>query len=266
MTLLITRSEDFPRVARLRENLTALSQHYNLYFVAYKGWIHVYVPNRGARRLLGKPVALLDPKLSATPMSQHINAHISTLCPHSVNNMKVGDLGEQEILLVTRDNGDVTAWYTESIARQVERRRASRPEGRRDHDFYDDDVENPRMLSPRHFFAENVGASAWGLAIHKRDRLIAVSSNSQEVTVFALALGGDEPDAQFKDMPPGQNDYFLNTHPQECTTCRSPCTRVLVASAMPIYPRSCKISASRGSLIYSWLSYHDHSTGRVIKS
>lgn len=38
------------------------------------------------------------------------------------------------------------------------------------------------------FFAENVGDSAWGLAIHSQSRLIAVGSNAHEVQVFAFAL------------------------------------------------------------------------------
>jgi hypothetical protein len=38
------------------------------------------------------------------------------------------------------------------------------------------------------FFAENVGESAWGLAIHSQSRLIAVGSNAHEVQVFAFAL------------------------------------------------------------------------------
>ena len=38
------------------------------------------------------------------------------------------------------------------------------------------------------FFAENVGSSAWGLAIHTQSRLIAVGSNAHEVQVFAFAL------------------------------------------------------------------------------
>jgi hypothetical protein len=41
---------------------------------------------------------------------------------------------------------------------------------------------------PHRFFAENVGNSAWGLAIHTKSRLIAVGSNSHEIQVFALAL------------------------------------------------------------------------------
>ena len=38
------------------------------------------------------------------------------------------------------------------------------------------------------FLHENVGMSAWGLAIHEKSRMIAVSSNLKEVTVFMPAL------------------------------------------------------------------------------
>ena len=37
-------------------------------------------------------------------------------------------------------------------------------------------------------FHENVGESAWGLAIHSQSRLIAVGSNAHEIQVFAFAL------------------------------------------------------------------------------
>lgn len=186
-------------------NLTALSQHHNLYFVAYRSWIHVYVPQRGRDVVVGRPLAILNPELSKTPVSEHKPGHVSRALPQSVNHLQVGDLGDKEILLAARDNGDVVAWYTDIIARAVEqqlallaRREASgkeivppplRPK--------DKDYPPPQ---PRHFFAENVGNSAWGLAIHKRDRLIAVSSNNAEVTVFAFALGGDEADSQFENM------------------------------------------------------------------
>ena len=36
------------------------------------------------------------------------------------------------------------------------------------------------------FFHENVGKTAWGIAIHEKSRLIAVSSNLREVTVFCF--------------------------------------------------------------------------------
>jgi hypothetical protein len=44
------------------------------------------------------------------------------------------------------------------------------------------------------FFIENVGDSAWGLAIHQQSRLIAASSNKHEVQIFAPALADAEPD------------------------------------------------------------------------
>lgn len=43
------------------------------------------------------------------------------------------------------------------------------------------------------FFLENVGSSAWGLAIHQKSRLIAVSSNNHEVTVFVHGINKNEP-------------------------------------------------------------------------
>lgn len=43
-------------------------------------------------------------------------------------------------------------------------------------------------LTVKRFFAENVGNSAWGLAVHSQSRLIAVGSNSHELQVFAFAL------------------------------------------------------------------------------
>ena len=42
------------------------------------------------------------------------------------------------------------------------------------------------------WFIENVGASAWGLAIHKEARLLAVSSNTHLIEVFAPALSTPE--------------------------------------------------------------------------
>lgn len=175
---------DFPRVARLRMNLTALSQHYDLYFVAYKGFVHVYRPNRTVTAILdGPPLAILHPDQSRTPMARYTPGYANRRCPHEVNNMIVGDLGDHEILLLSRDNGEVVAWYTSVIARYVE-----------DRLLHPTHSARSPPCSPRHFFADNVGLSAWGLAIHTKSRLIAVSSNTSEVTVFAFALDGHEDD------------------------------------------------------------------------
>lgn len=46
--------------------------------------------------------------------------------------------------------------------------------------------------APEPFFRKNVGKSAWGLAIHRKSKIIAVSSNLHEITVFAFALTQQE--------------------------------------------------------------------------
>lgn len=211
--------EDFPRVARARMNLTALSQHFDLYFVAYMGFVHVYRLGRGIRVALGEPDAILDPSNSKTEMSKYVSAAINPHCPHEMNHMVVGELGDQEILVVCRDNGDVEAWYTATIAQYIKRNKRTRKDRDQTKGHGSDRIlPQPH---PRHFFAENVGESAWGLAVHKKSRLIAVSSNGHEVTVFAFALNGDKETASgasadsvdvppkdigHEDMPKGDRD------------------------------------------------------------
>lgn len=188
--------EDFPRVARMRMNLTSLSQHYDLYFVAYRGYIHVYRPKRNAKSTIqGRPLVILDPEQSKTQMAEFAQGHVNPTCPHEVNHMVIGDLGEKEILLIARDNGDVVAWYTHTIAHCIEARRLWERHPRAG----TRETTSVKPPSPRHFFATSVGLSAWGLAIHTKSRLIAVSANTSEVTVFAFALDGDDADAQFED-------------------------------------------------------------------
>lgn len=183
---------DVPPIQRLRLNLTALSQRFNLYFVSYVEFIHVYIPQRGKEIVYGSPVAVLHPKDSRTPMAQYVRGHIKVNCAACINNMVVGDLGGQEILLICRDNGDVAAWYTETIAKFVLAQVAweRHPQAA---------IRNDPALGPPqpgHFFTDNVGLSAWGIAIHSKSRLIAVSANTREVTVFAFALSEDKADAQ----------------------------------------------------------------------
>lgn len=120
------------------------------------------------------------------------------------NHIRVGDLGDDEILLLAYDDGDVIAYYTRSIAAHIGRQLR----GEYKHDRLDVKAAKPQVPGtgsapavapgvatgfgasrmPRPFFQENVGRSAWGLAIHKKSRIIAVGSNSHNVTVFAPGL------------------------------------------------------------------------------
>lgn len=91
----------------------------------------------------------------------------------------IGNLGHLEVLFFAFDDGDVGAYYTHTIAHYIlSASRRKQIDGRLP----------PTSIGPKEFFHENVGESAWGLAIHQESRLLAVSSNKAEVTVFAFAL------------------------------------------------------------------------------
>ena len=150
-----------------------------LYFAAYRDKIYVYRPRAGPEILKQQPELVLQP--AASFLARHVAGQIDRRKPHQVDHLIVGNLGDSEILLMCYDDGDVIAYYTHLIAKYVlncassPRRRPSVP---------------PRI--PKPFFHESVGVSAWGLAIHSRSRLIAVSSNMHEVTVFSFALRSAE--------------------------------------------------------------------------
>lgn len=99
--------------------------------------------------------------------------------PRAINHLITGDLGQHEILLMASDNGNICAYYTERIYEatiEAQHRRG----------------ENicPCISSEivRPFFSQWVRLSAWGLAIHKHARMIAVSTNELVISVFAFAL------------------------------------------------------------------------------
>ena len=118
------------------------------------------------------------PEMIITPVMKNPRAsgYISRLDPHGINHILVDDLGRDEILLLSTDSGNVCAYHVEAICSALEL-------------AAEFDQKRPLDVSDIHpFFAEFVGASAWGLAIHKFARLIAVSANTCDITVFAFAL------------------------------------------------------------------------------
>lgn len=87
----------------------------------------------------------------------------------------IGDLGPDEILLMSFDSNDVMAYFTKQIAKAV------------CSGAYDVDTLTPTPII-RPFFHENVAMSAWGLAVHEKSRLIAVGCNRHDVTIYAFGL------------------------------------------------------------------------------
>ncbi|KAL7946404.1 hypothetical protein V8C42DRAFT_320532 [Trichoderma barbatum] len=163
-----------PSMQGYRNNLTALSQAYNLYFVAYQGHIFAYIPRSVPKQTIPRHP---DLQIITEPSKEavSIGGYIDPIAPHTINHIITGYLGREEILVACHDDGDVVAYYVKEIAASISQtRRISKK------------VHTNRQ--PRPFFHENVGHTAWGLAIHRKSRLIAVSTNRFEVTVFAFAL------------------------------------------------------------------------------
>ncbi|KAF4512565.1 hypothetical protein G6O67_001685 [Ophiocordyceps sinensis] len=197
-----------PIMQRYRNNLTALSRLYNLYFVAYQGKIFVYVP-----RSIPKQTIPRHPDLRLAPRQSDVSLHVAgyqdPANPHTINHIVVGALGMEEALVACYDDGDVVAYMTNEIADWIVNRPCADSSAI-------PPVQNatrhvPRKVIPRPFLHENVGKSAWGLAVHKKSRLIAVSSNRCEVTVFALALAPSKKGRQ---------------EPDTCDCCRKDCGHV----------------------------------------
>ncbi|KAI5466077.1 hypothetical protein BGZ63DRAFT_347252 [Mariannaea sp. PMI_226] len=176
-----------PSMQPHRNNLTALSQVHNLYFVAYQSRIFVYRPRAvPSQRLPSRP----DLQLKSRPdwLARHIGGMLDISRPHIINNVMTGFLGTEEIVLACYDDGHVVAYYVKGIANWVSAQHGII--GRE---------PSPRLPAP--FFQENVGLSAWGLAIHQRSRLIAVSSNRHEVTIFAFGLSQSPFSHNSSDLP-----------------------------------------------------------------
>lgn len=128
------------------------------------------------------PDLQLAPQISA--VGESVSGYIDMQAPHIVNHIVTGSLGEREVVVAAYDNGEVVAYDVKGILAEVSRLDRLRSQAA--------STGRPKTRQPlaslRPFLHENVGHSAWGLAIHARSRLIAVSSNLHEVMIFALAL------------------------------------------------------------------------------
>ncbi|OJD24441.1 hypothetical protein ACJ73_04196 [Blastomyces percursus] len=173
-------AEERDETIRVKENgveigreYTALSQHRNLYFVAFEHQIYIYQPSSRGRALAPNPAMIITP----VPKNPRAPGYITRHKPHVINAIRVEDLGHEEILLLATDSGNVAAYRTERIFAVIEEAKVTgngKP------------AELGELVDC--FFSDWVGQSAWGLAVHKTARMIAVSSNSWCITVFAFAL------------------------------------------------------------------------------
>ena len=163
----------FPKYSIRPTNVlqTALSQVYNLYFIACVDTIHVYQPSFPDQKLSGRPDLILRPPKSRPGL----RGTIDPPNPHSITHLIVDFLGTEEILLVSCDDGDVVGYHIHLIQQAIETQLVS-------------DTFERNARDVRNFFHKNVGLSAWGLSVHCEARLIAVSANTHRVTIYAFAL------------------------------------------------------------------------------
>lgn len=171
---------DVPRVGIGRNNLTALSQYRNLFFVAYSEEVYVYEPRFPCQSLGKDPTLVIKLPVSRSGLPGHLNPRY----PHVINHMVVDDLGDEETLACCCDDGDVVLYHVTAIARVIDLRAEHGPFDARRNGA--EDCGGLRAVRP--FYHWNVGRSAWGLAMHKAGRMLAVSNNNHVIDVVAFAL------------------------------------------------------------------------------
>jgi hypothetical protein len=159
-----------PILKSWRCELTALSRTDNLYFVASGTEINVFQP-------IYPDQTLVQPALRFChrPSADNLHGYIDLHEPHSINRLHVDYLGRKEILLTASDDGDVVGYYISAIQAAIATEQST-----------EDSEHFTGNIKP--FFRINVRKSAWGLAVHRQARLIAISANTRRVTVVAFKL------------------------------------------------------------------------------
>ncbi|KAK5629932.1 hypothetical protein RRF57_005647 [Xylaria bambusicola] len=181
-----------PRIAPWRLNLTALSQRYNMYAVAYRNKVHISrVRSCIDHTVRTSPDLVLEPPIS--PAALNVGGYISPQMAHQMNHLVMGDLGDEEILLLAYDDGDITGYYNFQIEQALLRIEAG------------DARKESILVKP--FFHQNTGISTWGLAIHKQSRLIATGNNRHEVHLFAFALSNHETPGELPVLD--ENNFYV---------------------------------------------------------
>ncbi|XRM44710.1 hypothetical protein ABZX51_007824 [Aspergillus tubingensis] len=183
-----------PQTATWRNNLMALSQRRNLLFVACSHQIYVWEPSGSFQTLGNKPEMIITPVMKVP----HASGYIAPASPHAINNLLVDDLGRDEVLLLVTDSGNVCGYRVEAIFSALKRAAENKEERPLD----------GSQVDP--FFVEFVQASAWGLAIHKFARLIAVSANTGLITVFAFALVNPTSESSSSSYHPDEDDDMID--------------------------------------------------------
>lgn len=166
-----------------RNNLTALSQRRNLLFAAIMGVVEIFEPEFPNQNFSKRNPCCIDIPCSPEAGPGYICKEI----PHAATHLMVRQLGNEEIILLVCDNGDIMAYHVEAIY--------ARLQGCKPHV-----AERKLVVLP--FFHENLGASAWGIDVHSAERMIAASCNTRRITIFAFSIcKGDDSSGPESNFP-----------------------------------------------------------------
>ena len=149
-------------------------------FVAHASDIYVYEPEF-PEQTLHAPVLIVP----SQPSSPDLRGYLDRDEPHAINYLIVQKLGKDEVIANVRDDGDVEVFLVRHIVHAISTRVDRH-----------DTTQNPVADNVKPLFLRNVGISAWGLAIHAEARILAVSSNRHEVTIFRFGLVDEHEDVQ----------------------------------------------------------------------
>ncbi|GFP53822.1 hypothetical protein TASIC1_0003020000 [Trichoderma asperellum] len=185
-----------PSMQGYRNNLTALSQGYNLYFVAYQGHIFVYVPRCVPKQTIPQaPDFKIYPRPSKEAIA--IGGTVDVVTPHTINHIITGYLGDEEIVLACYDDGDVVAYYVKDIADSIEKKRNELKGQGSSRKAY---TSRP----PKLLFHENVGLSAWAAGPnHENPKNFATAARAA-TALSRGSLGEREIGEYFLDDVDGQ--------------------------------------------------------------
>ena len=154
------------------------------------------MPHFPSQAITEKPVLVF----TSQPSDNGLRGYLDPRHPHAINSLIVQNLGNDEVVAVVRDDGDVDAFLVRHVMQAIERR----SEGGNTIGVIADEI--------RPIFQDNAESSAWGLAIHTQARILAISSNKHEVRIFKFGLVDDdgespdeEPHETGQDIPDAVN-------------------------------------------------------------
>ncbi|ODQ66366.1 hypothetical protein NADFUDRAFT_82206 [Nadsonia fulvescens var. elongata DSM 6958] len=162
-----------------RNNLTTSSNDYNMVFVAVHSEIRIFDINSTTGSLNPLPKLRFETKPSILEPSMTRGANWPS-DPHGINFLKLGRLGDQEVLASASDNGRVLLWLVRELMiriNQVE----SQSINTGALPFH---LTELIQVPPKLIIKQT--QSAWGIDFHNQLQLLAISDNTHHVYVYLL--------------------------------------------------------------------------------